>query len=175
MLLKKHALRPDTRVAVVGVGAELNGDDAVGLRVADRLASLVGQQENLLVLNGGSLPESTSGALRRFHPTLVLFVDAADLGKTAGAIEVLETQRVGGASFSTHGMPLRMLMDYLAEELGCESVLIGVQPERVDFDSPLSDCAKRAATRLAKELYRLLAVPNLDEEELFAKKEDLGV
>lgn len=175
MLLKKHALRPDTRVAVVGVGAELNGDDAVGLRVADRLASLVGQQENLLVLNGGSLPESTSGALRRFHPTLVLFVDAADLGKTAGAIEVLETQRVGGASFSTHGMPLIMLMDYLAEELGCESVLIGVQPERVDFDSPLSDCAKRAATRLAKELYRLLAVPNLDEEELFAKKEDLGV
>ncbi|HNW14358.1 MAG TPA: hydrogenase maturation protease, partial [Anaerolineaceae bacterium] len=88
------------------MGAELNGDDAVGLRVADRLASLVGQQENLLVLNGGSLPESTSGALRRFHSTLVLFVDAADLGKTAGAIEVLETQRVGGASFSTHGMPL---------------------------------------------------------------------
>ncbi len=156
--LQRLVLKRDARVAIVGVGADLNGDDAVGLLTARQLLRRVGQREGLLVLEGGALPESVSGALRGYHPDLVIFIDAADLDKAAGSIEVLEAECIGGASFSTHGMPLIMMMNYLRAELGCETMLIGVQPEGVDFGTPPSQYARKAATRLSAALSRALAI-----------------
>ena len=162
--LKSLVLKRDARVAIVGLGAELNGDDAVGLLTARQLLRRVGQREGLLVLEGGALPENASGSLRRFRPDLVIFIDAAALGKAPGSIEVLEAECIGGASFSTHGMPLNMFMNYLSEELGCQTMLIGVQPESVDFGAPPSQYARKAATRLSAALSRALARPDTDAE-----------
>lgn len=159
--LKSLAPRFDARVAVVGVGAELNGDDAVGLLTARKLLLKTEQRDNLLVLEGGALPESVSGPLRRFDPDLLIFIDAADLGKPAGTIEAVAPERIGGSSFSTHSMPLRILMDYLSEELRCDEMLIGVQPLNHDFGAPLSTSGKKAAARLAAELSRQFTAAGL--------------
>jgi hydrogenase 3 maturation protease len=152
--LKNLAPRDDARIAIIGIGAELNGDDAVGLITARKLSQTLRQRENVLVLEGGTLPESTSGPLRRFKPDLVIFIDAAELGKSPGVIEVVAPERIGGAYFSTHSMPLNLMMDYLSGELNCEMLLIGVQPEAVVFGMPVSEKGKKAAASLAAELSR---------------------
>lgn len=154
--LKSLAPRNDARIAIVGIGAELNGDDAIGLITARKIQHATRQRENVLVLEGGTLPESVSGPLRRFNPALVIFIDAADLNKPAGTIAVVAPERIGGTSFSTHSMPLKLMMDYLAGELRCDMILIGVQPEAIQFGSPISESGKKAASRLAGELSRLL-------------------
>lgn len=151
----------NARVAFVGIGSELSGDDAIGLLTARKINHAIGQQENVLVLEGGTLPESTSGPLRRFNPDLVIFIDAAELGKPAGTIELIDVERISGASFSTHSMPLKVMMEFLAMELHCEMLLIGVQPEVIDFGMPISRSGKRAATRVAAELSRKFSNLNL--------------
>ncbi len=150
--LKSHVRRVDQRIAIVGIGAELNGDDAVGLLTARKLKSVFAQQENLLVLEGGTLPESTSGPLRRFSPGLVIFIDAADQGDPPGRISFIDVKSIGGSSFSTHSMPLSLMIEFLAEELNCGMLLIGVQPEHIDFGLPLSQSGRRAVNRLVKAL-----------------------
>jgi hypothetical protein len=61
------------RVAVMGIGHELQGDDAAGVLIARHLQSLLGPSEERLILCVGPAPENCTGALRRFEPDLVLW------------------------------------------------------------------------------------------------------
>ena len=77
---------PARRVAIVGVGQELNGDDVAGLLVARALATAAAAHAHVLVVEAGPAPENFTGALRRFAPQAILFVDAANLGAEPGAV-----------------------------------------------------------------------------------------
>lgn len=167
------------RVAVVGIGHELRGDDAVGLAVARRLLSprrirqplpgpptlrrsdaserseavrSPGAVGEWLTLVGGSAPENCTGTLRRFGPDLVVLVDAADLEARPGTIQWLEPAQIGGLSVSTHTLPLCVLATYLAAEIGCQVVILAIQPASNDIGAPLSPELSRAARNLAQVL-----------------------
>ena len=150
--LKNLVRRDNPRIAIVGIGAELNGDDAIGLLTARKLKPIFSQRDDTLVLEGGALPESMSAPLRRFSPELVIFLDAADTANPPGTISIIEPQSIGGASFSTHAMPLSLLLQYLRDEINCETIIIGVQPELVEFGTAVSESGKKAIDLLAKEL-----------------------
>jgi hydrogenase maturation protease HycI len=129
------------KLAVVGIGNELNGDDAAGVRVALRLLSKNRKRrflDNNLIINAGLGPENFSGVLRRFNPDVVFFVDAAEMGKSAGTVCELDWRNAGGFGPSTHLMPISTLGEYLEAELDCQVKLLGIQPKQLDFDAPLS-------------------------------------
>lgn len=143
------------RVAVVGVGHALRGDDAAGLALAERAAPLSG--ENLLVLEGGPAPENVTGVLRRFKPELVLLVDAAEMGATPGTVRWLSAREVEGLSATTHTMPLSILAHYLEQELGCQVYLIGIQPGQNGIGEPLSEVVERAVDAIGDGLRAVFA------------------
>jgi hydrogenase maturation protease HycI len=127
----------------LGIGNELNGDDAAGVQVARRLKAR-GGTEGLLVFDAGLAPENFSGPLRRAQPALVLLVDAAEMGAQPGAVQPLDWRDAAGFGPSTHLQPLATLGEYLDSELGCRVLLLGIQPARLDFDAPLSPEVERA-------------------------------
>lgn len=137
------------RVAVVGIGHELRGDDAVGLAVARRLLP---RRPAWLVLAGGSAPENCAGTVRRFGPDLVVLVDAANLEAPPGAIQWLECDQIGGLSASTHTLPLSLLATYLAVDLGCTVGILAIQPACDDIGARLSPPVRHAAQRVAQVL-----------------------
>jgi len=143
---------------VVGIGAELNGDDAAGVMVARRLRPLVSDLEDVLVLEGGSVPESIIGPLRRFSANLVVLVDAADFSVEPGSIRWIDQDQIGGSTFSTHSVPLSVLCQFMEHEIGCEVQILGIQPESIDFDKALSVPCKRAVNQIVKEFKQLLCV-----------------
>lgn len=143
------------RVAVVGVGHALRGDDAAGLALAERAAPLSG--ERLLVLEGGPAPENITGVLRRFKPELVLLVDAAEMGATPGAVRWLSADDVEGLSATTHTMPLSILAHYLEQEFGCQVYLIGIQPAQNGIGQPLSQAVERAVEAIGDGLRAVFA------------------
>ena len=123
-------------MAVVGVGQELNGDDAAGVQVAQALSrrQRAGWSDasrpvpfSLLVIEGGHAPENCTGAIRRFAPDLVILVDAAEMGDPPGTIRWLDWHEAVGLDASTHSLPPSMVARYLAAELSCEVALIGIQ------------------------------------------------
>lgn len=143
-----------TRLAVVGIGNELNGDDAAGVLVARALRP--GINENFLVIEAGLAPENFTGTLRHFHPDLVLLVDAAELGKPPGTVAWVDWQDAGGWSGSTHTLPLSVLARYLVEELGCQVVVVGIQPAQLDFEAGISEEVQQVVAQVAKKISSLV-------------------
>ncbi|TET37844.1 MAG: hydrogenase 3 maturation endopeptidase HyCI [Anaerolineales bacterium] len=147
------------RVAVIGIGHELQGDDAAGVLIARYLQSLIEPSQERLILCAGPAPENCCGALRRFAPDLVLMIDAAQMDEVPGTVQLIPYQDVTGVGASTHTLPLHILGRYLKSELGCEITLLGIQPAFVEFGeiSPLMQkvvpaIAQRLAIVLGGEL-----------------------
>jgi hydrogenase 3 maturation protease len=92
---------------------------------------------------GCAAPENLTGEIVRFKPTHLVLVDAADLGREPGAVAIIAPERITGTSFSTHTLPLRIIIDYITQATGARAVVVGIQPEHTAF------CAEPSARVLA--------------------------
>lgn len=147
---------PLNKVAIVGIGNSLQGDDAAGVEIAHDLNLLVDDCEHVIIVNAGSAPENLTGVLRRFDPDWVLLIDAADMGEEPGTLRWVDWSETNGISASSHTLPLSVLSRYLVEELKCEVVLLGIQPHTLSFGGPLSGPVQHAVDQLVSEIYGLL-------------------
>jgi hydrogenase 3 maturation protease len=156
----KRLQKPDRppRLAVLGIGHELYGDDAVGVWLAGRLGRLAHSNESLLAVQGGPAPENSTGTLRHFGPDLVLMVDAALMDLEPGKTGWLSWQDTTGFSASTHTLPLHLLAAYLTAELNCEVALLGIQPAQTRVGAPLSPEVHEAAKDIAKSISEILEI-----------------
>jgi hydrogenase 3 maturation protease len=144
------------RVAVVGIGNELRGDDVAGVAVVRALAEAVTVGEHVLVLEAGQAPENQIGPLLHFEPEVTLFVDAADMGEVPGTVRWVPWQDADGMGASTHTLSPAVLAEFLVGELGCEVYLLGIQPTSVVFGAAVSPEVRRAAKRVADLLLSVL-------------------
>jgi len=147
----------DQKVAVLGVGNELDGDDAVGVLVVRELKSLVEGSApacapSFLILEVGLAPENFTGKVRKFAPDLVILVDAAEFKEAPGYVEWLDWRDAQGFSASTHSLPPTLLAQYLIHELGCRVILVGVQPQQLIFDEPVSPAVQAVVQPLSRGL-----------------------
>ncbi len=154
--LKHLQNRKPARIAIVGIGQELLGDDAVGLMIVRALMSVPSDQQRMLVVEGGQAPENQTGVLRRFLPNLVLLVDAAQMGAASGEVRWLTFEELEGLSASTHTLPLSMFAQYLRAEVGCEVILLGIQPAQMEFGMDLSPTVQKAMDDVVQELVSTL-------------------
>ncbi|MCX7006476.1 MAG: hydrogenase maturation protease [Kiritimatiellaeota bacterium] len=90
--------------------------------------------------------------IKKFAPTHLVIVDAADLGRPPGTIAVLEPEQIAGVSFSTHQMPLSVLLDYLKTSFAFAAIVVAIQPAQLTYDQPVTPAVRRAARRLAAAL-----------------------
>jgi hydrogenase 3 maturation protease len=143
-------LRTARSVALLCVGAELRGDDGVGMRVG-RILDEPGRGHALLSVHyGSSAPENCTGPIREQSPSHLIIIDAAYLGAEPAAMALLEREDITGTSFCTHALPLNVLVDFIvASNPGLEVFLIGVQPQEMGFDEPLTPAIESAAQTLA--------------------------
>lgn len=144
------------RVAILGIGSELRGDDAAGVLVARALAPRYAGSDTILILDTGGAPENHTGPVRRFAPDLVLLVDAAQMNTPPGSIQWLDWQDTIGLSASTHTMPPYMLAKYLHAALGCEIALLGIQAQNNALNAPLSPEVQEAVQTIVNTLILLL-------------------
>ena len=163
--LGRHNSAP--RLAVVGIGNELRGDDAAGIAAERALQHLADKQLNaaghaqLLFLDAGLAPENFTGPLRRFAPDLVFLVDAVQMDEEPGTVRCLAWQDTVGFSASTHTLPPYFLANFLARDLGCEICLIGIQPADNSFRIGLSPEVTQAVEYFVHTLASILALRNL--------------
>jgi hydrogenase 3 maturation protease len=145
------------RIAVVGMGHELRGDDAAGIAVARALQTALGSDERLLVIDAGPAPENYTGPLRHFEPDLVLFVDAAQMDEAPGTIRWVPWREVDGLGVWTHALSPRVLACFLIGQLGCEVTLLCIQPSNNSLAASLSPEVADAVDTVVLCLLRLLA------------------
>jgi hydrogenase 3 maturation protease len=141
---------PSLRLAILGVGQELKGDDAAGILLVRGLAKRLPKSENLLLVEAGPAPENVTGQLRRFRPDLVILADIAWMELNAGEARWLSPEEAVGVSAFTHTLPLHVVSDYMADELGCEVRIFAIQPVQVDFATPITSQVSSAIKRIIR-------------------------
>lgn len=124
----KRELASAKKVVILGIGNELYHTDSPGLLAAEeiRKGDSLGRYQVFLA---GTAPENLTGKIRELSPSHVIFIDAADLGKAPGDIEIIEKERIACLTPSTHNLPLTLLADYLTKETGCKVIMLGIEPE----------------------------------------------
>ena len=129
---------PPLRLAILGVGQEMRGDDAAGMLLVRGLAERLPHSDNLLLAEAGPAPENMTGSLRRFRPDLVILADIAWMEAEPGAVRWLSPDDAEGVSAFTHTLPLSVIARYLEAEVGCKVRILAIQPVQVEFAAPVS-------------------------------------
>jgi hydrogenase 3 maturation protease len=172
-ILKKKLLNAK-RIAVMGVGSELRGDDIAGLLAAEQIEkSIKGKtafphsthpdtpgfaqsKAEVRVFIGETAPENLTGEIKRYQPTHLIVIDAAELNKKPGHIEIMDLETIGGASFCTHSLPLKVIITYLLESFKFEVILIGIQPKSITFGAQPAKEVIAAVKKLAVAIIEAL-------------------
>lgn len=144
----KEMIPKGQRTAVMGVGSVLRCDDGAGMYFIEQLESRI-QLENILLIAGSSAPENFTGVIKDFKPDILFIVDAAFMGLPVGETKVIEKTDIDGMGFSTHMLPLSVMLSYLALETGCGAVCIGIQPKNTDQGFEICGEVRRSAEKLA--------------------------
>ena len=133
----QRRIKGSLRLAVVGIGDDLIPYDRPGIFAAREIGKH--QIPGVKIFLAGTVPESTTGPLRKYRPGHVLFLDAADMGERPGTVAVIEPERDHASLLSTHVLPLSVVMDYVEQEMGAGVTLLGIQPDLTGPDKDLSD------------------------------------
>lgn len=155
------------RVAIVGVGNPLRGDDGVGSLVARKLrrafawvpaeeTTCADRVTTVAVVDAEEIPESYLDVLEAARPAVVVIVDAADLGCAPGSLALFEGKGLEDHASCTHRSPLAPVARYLERCTGATVVLAGIQPGLPRWGSALSDEVEDTANRLANILWDAL-------------------
>jgi len=146
----KSKLQGGKRIAVLGIGSELICDDACGMLVARRLqdSTVLKKNKNFRVFLGSTSPENLTGEIKKFKPSHLIIIDAADFKEKPGSVHFIESKDIDGVSFSTHRLPTSILSDYLIKSINCKICVIGIQPKSLDFCAPVSAKIKETAKEL---------------------------
>jgi hydrogenase 3 maturation protease len=144
-----------TRLAVVGIGNELNGDDAAGMLIVHNLSPFIKDHPDIKIFEAGQALENITGALIRFKPDAILFIDALSIGAKPGSIHMIDPQLSQGFTASTHSLPLSVVIQYLMHEHPCEVHLLGVQVRDTTPGISLSAEVDRSIDRIKLEFIRV--------------------
>ncbi len=150
------ALSRTPRLTLLGIGNELNGDDAAGVLVVRGLRARLAPRPHLLLIEAGLAPEAFTAPLRRFAPDLVVLVDAALLEQPAGTVEMVDWRETDGLSATTHTLPPSVLVQFIQHDLGCPVEQILIQPDDIEFDHPVSPAVKDTIDQVVDRLAALL-------------------
>ena len=143
------------RVALLGVGNSMRGDDGVGPRIIELLETR--PIESVLLLNTQSVPEAFIGKVEEFKPTHILLIDAANFNGAPGETRLITGEQIGGQAFSTHTLPLNIFIAYIEETLSVSVLLLAIQPLSVTLGKPMSEPVEAAANLVADMLYEILS------------------
>ncbi len=140
-------IRKSARLAIMGIGNSVRGDDAVGVKIVELLQMKVPNWVKLFDCE--EVPENFLTEVEKFKPTHVLMIDAADLGYAPGEAVLLEPERIAGLTISTHSIPLSILAKAIQNMCGAQVMVLGIQPGRMDFEEGLTPELIDASKRLS--------------------------
>jgi hydrogenase 3 maturation protease len=149
--LKKN-IRPGSKYAVMGIGSVLCSDDAAGMYFIELFDGLV-KRSDILSISGSTAPENFTGVIKDFAPEKLFMIDAAYMEMLPGEVRIIPAADIGGVSFSTHMLPLPLMLEYLKTETGCDVIFIGIQPQFTGHGSGMCRKVKNGTKRLAQDFY----------------------
>jgi hydrogenase maturation protease len=154
------------RVCLVGLGNVDQGDDGLGVRLAESLlASDAGPKVgSVAVVIAGSAPERCIGQLASSGFDHVVFLDATQFGGSPGSVVLLNAREMSSRfpQVSTHRISLGLLAQVVEAGGATRAWLLGVEPDSLASGSGLSMRVQATVDILAELLGELTAGQEAD-------------
>ena len=145
----RERLKNCRKLAVLGVGNTLRGDDGLGVSIVKSIVSYYIDkypQQNLnidreinkifdkvILINCGTVPENFTGILKEEKPDKIVIIDSAVMGEKPGTVKLIDVRDIYSVGFSTHTLPLNVIVKYLMRYIDSEILIVGMEPEKLDF------------------------------------------
>ncbi len=123
------------KTVLFGIGNTLRCDDGFGPILIEKLIGKV----NASCINGGSAPENYFGKIIQEDPDTLLIFDAVHLDSKPGAYKILPPDKLQSTGFTTHNIPLKILIEYVKSKIVADIYVVGIQPLSVSFGTTLSE------------------------------------
>lgn len=152
----KKFLKNHGKVVILGIGNEIKGDDATGPSTAWKLAELFEKNDEVVVFDGGTVPENYTGQIRKEKPTHIILVDAVEMKNEPGYIRVVKKDEIVNYNISTHAMPVSFLIKFMENTIDADIILIGIQPEKMDLGEGISKKVEKSIGIVVNTLFELI-------------------
>jgi len=137
---------PSARVALVGVGNPMRGDDSVGSVIAKDLIKRV-KTDRVIFFDAEDGIEWMISKLRKSSLRRLILIDACEMNTRPGEIALVPLAKTDYPFFTTHGIPLKLLASKLLP--GIEASILAIQPSRMSLAGGLSPAVSAAATSIS--------------------------
>ena len=143
------------KVAVVGIGNIIRGDDGLGPKLIELLRE---DKVACPLFDCGTAPENYAIPILATSADTVIFIDAADMKEAPGLIRILDVDEISKISFSTHSPSPRLFIDLLKTGKDDLNVFfLSVQPKRTNLGERLSEEVLNSLTILKGSLVEALS------------------
>lgn len=143
------------RLTILGIGNELNGDDAAGILIVRNLKNKL-TIDKIQLIEGSIAPENYSAVIRKFMPDWIWLIDAAAFGEQPGNVQLFESSQIQSVGANTHRLSPDLLISFLQIDSNAKGFLIGIEPNMVDPFSEISPVVKNSIRETSKFLLHWL-------------------
>jgi len=149
------------KIAVLGIGNPLLGDDGFGIEVVKRLEKVIGESPEVELIDGGSLGIYLLPYLE--GKTHLIVVDVVNFGGRPGEIKKFNLDEIPGyihLKVSEHQITFHEVIALmrLLNIKPVESVLIGVQPKENNWGAKMSDEVENAIDIVVDEVKKQIDI-----------------
>jgi hydrogenase 3 maturation protease len=155
----KKFIKGYKKIAILGIGNEIKGDDAIGPIIAQKTSQLFDKNENIAVFDGGTVPENYTGLIRNENPTHIILVDAVDMKKEPGYIRIVKKEEIANYNISTHAMPISFLIKYMETTVDAQIILVGIQPKSMELTEDVSKEVEKSIEKVVNTFFELFNSP----------------
>jgi hydrogenase 3 maturation protease len=143
------------------IGNELRGDDGLGPLFANKFSNITKNAHDVVVIDGGIVPENFTGTIRKENPSHVILIDAVEMNAAAGDMEVIPKEKISQYNVSTHSMPISFLIKYLETTSSFKIILLGIQPEKMELGDEITEKVQVSVNNLVNVFKNILNDLNL--------------
>jgi len=138
------------KIAIVGIGNTIRGDDGAGPELIERLGKtqLTTHDKQLLLIDAGEVPENYLSKIVEFNPETILLIDAVDFNESPGKIKLVEQDEIINTGFSTHNSSLVLVINYLRNEIEADILFLGIQPKGTALMAGLSEPVEASVSEI---------------------------
>lgn len=158
-ILKNNLINAE-RIAVLGIGSELKADDIAGMEIAKYIDTVCSKNDSkccdFKIFYGGTAPENFTGEIKKYKPSHLIIIDAADTGNEPGTIVFIKPEELAGISFSTHMLPIKIMIDYMLQSFECKVIVLGIQPKNLEFGDKCSKEVKTSIKQVGKAVSSII-------------------
>jgi hydrogenase maturation protease len=148
-------------VLILGIGNTLLRDEGAGVHALNHLRSLLGEQDDITCMDGGTLSFTLAGPIE--DATHLIVLDAAQLNQQPGHWQLFKGAQMdafvgSNRKCSVHEVSLIDLMAIalLSDHLPQQRALIGIQPGDMDWGEFPSAAVAAAIPHICRQTMQLL-------------------